>query len=222
MGNVSGVKAKTFGPVTTASAVNVAADQNVALVGAVGTFVLVVANPGSQGLGNNHVAVLQMVSGQNLTAINFTITGTDAAGTVGATETITGPNATTKPSLTQWESITSVTVDAAIAGGNTCSLGWAASVGQGFIFPGRTRVRGFSGISLAATAGTVVVSNGAISANVAAPLISTVATSLLQIPTAALLASIDPYISDDGVLFDNGAYINTNLGTQAITVYYDG
>jgi len=45
---------------------------------------------------------------------------------------------------------------------------------------------------------------------------------LLQIPTAAQLTDIDPYIPDDGVLFPNGAFINTNGGVQAITVYYDG
>ena len=99
----------------------------------------------------------------------------------------------------------------------TGSLSWTSSV-----FPGRTRVRGFSGISLAATAGTVVISDAAISTSVTAPAISTASTSLLQIPTAALLTDIDPYIPDDGVLFPNGAYINTNGGTQAITVYFDG
>ena len=102
------------------------------------------------------------------------------------------------------------------------SLGFGASTGTGVVFAGRTRVRGFSGISLAATAGTVVISDAAISTNVTAPAISTALTSLLQIPTAALLTDIDPYIPDDGVLFPNGAFINTNGGTQAITVYFDG
>ena len=212
MGNVSGVKAKTFGQGATTSNVNVAA-----LATPTTAFTLIGQLPVTPA--NNNVAVLNITSAGNVSTVNFTITGVNSLG-VAATEVISGPNATTKPSVTVWQSISSVEVSA--QPGTNTSLGFGASTGTGVVFAGRTRVRGFSGISLAATAGTVVISDAAISTNVTAPAISTASTSLLQIPTAALLTDIDPYIPDDGVLFPNGAYINTNGGTQAITVYFDG
>lgn len=212
MGNVSGVKAKTFGPVTTTSNVNVAVAATPAAV-----FTLIGQLPVTPT--NNNVAALNITSAGNILAVDFTITGVNSLG-VAATEEIIGPNANTVTSTTSWQSISSVTVSA--QPGTNTSLGFGATTGTGVVFAGRTRVRGFSGISLAATAGTVVISDAAISANVAAPAVSTALTSLLQIPTAAQLTDIDPYIPDDGVLFPNGAYINTNLGTQAITVYFDG
>ena len=212
MGNVSGVKAKTFGQGATTSNVNVAA-----LATPTTAFTLIGQLPVTPA--NNNVAVLNITSAGNVSTVNFTITGVNSLG-VSATEVIGGPNAGTVTSTTTWQSISSVEVSA--QPGTNTSLGFGASTGTGVVFAGRTRVRGFSGISLAASAGTVVISDAAISTNVTAPAISTASTSLLQIPTAALLTDIDPYIPDDGVLFPNGAYINTNGGTQAITVYFDG
>ena len=212
MGNVSGVKAKTFGQGATTSNVNVAALATPATA-----FTLIGQLPVTPA--NNNVAVLNITSAGNVSTVNFTITGVNSLG-VAATEVVLGPNATTVTSTTSWQSISSVTVSA--QPGTNTSLGFVASTGTGVVFAGRTRVRGFSGISLAASAGTVVISDAAISTNVTAPAISTASTSLLQIPTAALLTDIDPYIPDDGVLFPNGAFINTNGGTQAITVYFDG
>ena len=212
MGNVSGVKAKTFGQGATTSNVNVAVAATPATA-----FTLIGQLPVTPA--NNNVAALNITSAGNILAVDFTITGVNSLG-VAATEEIIGPNANTRTSTTLWQSISSVTVSS--QPGTNTSLGFGATTGTGVVFAGRTRVRGFSGISLAATAGTVVISDAAISANVAAPAVSTALTSLLQIPTAAQLTDIDPYIPDDGVLFPNGAYINTNLGTQAITVYFDG
>ena len=147
MGNVSGVKAKTFGQGATTSNVNVAVAATPATA-----FTLIGQLPVTPA--NNNVAVLNITSAGNVSTVNFTITGVNSLG-VAATEVISGPNATTKPSVTVWQSISSVEVSA--QPGTNTSLGFGASTGTGVVFPGRTRVRGFSGISLAATAGTVVI-----------------------------------------------------------------
>ena len=104
MGNVSGVKAKTFGQGATTSNVNVAVAATPATA-----FTLIGQLPVTPA--NNNVAVLNITSAGNVSTVNFTITGVNSLG-VAATEVISGPNATTKPSVTVWQSISSVEVSA--------------------------------------------------------------------------------------------------------------
>ena len=48
-------------------------------------------------------------------------------------------------------------------------------------------------------------------------------TTLLTIPLTGAVSSIDPYIPDNGVLFNAGAYVNlTAADITGVTVYYDG
>lgn len=207
MGNVSGVKAKFFGAAKTATTTSVAASQ---AVQANGSFTLIQGAPGAHNDGSGLGAKVNMVSGANLSTINFTITGTDVNGAV-ITETISGPNATTKPSVTTFFSCTSVTVDAAVS---ACSLGWAATVAGtvGPIFGSRTRVRGLIGISAAGGAVSLEIRNG-----------SSTGPSLFTIPTAASAYEMDPYIPDDGILFDSGAFLSIPANSAtSVTIFYDG
>ena len=67
-------------------------------------------------------------------------------------------------------------------------------------------------VSASASAGNIVFKNTSITG-----------TSLLTIPLTGAVSSIDPYIPDNGVLFDAGAYVNlTAADVTGVTVYYDG
>ena len=47
--------------------------------------------------------------------------------------------------------------------------------------------------------------------------------SVTDIPLTGAVSSIDPYIPDNGVLFNAGAYVNlTAADITGVTVYYDG
>ena len=81
----------------------------------------------------------------------------------------------------------------------------------GTVFAGRTRIRGITGTSKA-SAGNIVFKNTSITG-----------TTLLTIPLTGAVSSIDPYIPDNGVLFNAGAYVNlTAADITGVTVYYDG
>ena len=45
---------------------------------------------------------------------------------------------------------------------------------------------------------------------------------LLELDTPNQDDFIDPYIPDDGVLFDSGAYLNVGDGAVSVTVFFDG
>ena len=85
--------------------------------------------------------------------------------------------------------------------------------GQGKINSERTRLKGLH----ATTGGTV----GDISFFNTSPISG---TSLFSLQVATTTKDyIDPYIPDDGVLFDAGAYVDLPAGTAvSLTVFYDG
>jgi len=81
----------------------------------------------------------------------------------------------------------------------------------GVIFAGRTRVRGMQGASKAA-AGNIIFKNTSITG-----------TTLMTVPTTGAVDSIEPYIPDNAVLFDAGAYITVAAAAvTGLTVFYDG
>ena len=52
---------------------------------------------------------------------------------------------------------------------------------------------------------------------------STTGTTLMDIPTGVTAGTLEPYIPDNGVLFNAGAYINAAANVQeGVTVFYDG
>ena len=197
MPNVSAVKARYFEP-------DGADNDQVSATGTATT--LVIADGGPYG---NLTETITITSSANNSGITFDITGTDGNGDA-QTETVTGPDTETVSSVNKYATVTSI-----VASGSITTQIQAGILGTGaltgIVFAGRTRIRGITGTSKA-SAGSIVFKNTSITG-----------TSLLTIPLTGAVSSIDPYIPDNGVLFDAGAYITVPAtSVTGITVYYDG
>ena len=197
MANVSAVKAKYFEP-------DGVDDDQVSASGSATT--LVIADGGPYG---NLTETITLTSSADNSGITFDITGTDGNGDA-QTETLTGPDTTTVSSANKYATVTSI-----VASGPITTQIQAGILGTGaltgIVFAGRTRIRGITGTSKA-SAGNIVFKNTSITG-----------TSLLTIPLTGAVSSIDPYVPDNGVLFDAGAYVNlTAADVTGVTVYYDG
>ena len=199
MANVSHVKAKFFEP----QGVD---DNAVSTTGTATT--LVIADGGPYGNLTETITIAS-ASGNN-TGNAFTITGTDGNGDA-LTEDLTGPGSgATVNSAEKYLTVTSIVSDGAIVTDIQAGI-LGTGAGTGTLFAGRTRIRGLTGTSKA-SAGNIVFKNTSITG-----------TSLLTIPLTGAVSSIDPYIPDNGVLFDAGAYVNiTAADITGVTVYYDG
>ena len=198
MGNVTSVKSKFFEPQ--------GVDDD--LVSATGTATtLVIADGGPYG-NLTETITIKSAAGNN-TGNTFTITGTDGNGDA-QTEDLTGPNAGAVSSANKYLTITSIVSDGAIATDIQAGILGTGAL-TGIVFAGRTRIRGITGTSKA-SAGNIVFKNTSITG-----------TTLLTIPLTGAVSSIDPYIPDNGVLFNAGAYVNlTAADVTGVTVYYDG
>ena len=198
MPNVSNVKAKFFEPQGVSAAL-VSASASAAT--------LVIADGGPYG---NLTETITLYSSANNSGITFDIIGTDGNGDTQTDTGITGPNAGTVSSLTKFATVTSIIFSGPITTDIQAGiLGTGALTAT--VFAGRTRIRGITGTSKA-SAGNIVFKNTSITG-----------TSLLTIPLTGAVSSIDPYIPDNGVLFDAGAYVNlTAADVTGVTVYYDG
>jgi len=198
MGNVTSVKSKFFEP----------QGVSAALVSAsAAATTLVIADGGPYG---NLTETITLYSSANNAGNTFTITGTDGNGDA-QTEDLTGPGAAaTVNSANKYLTVTSIVSDGAIATDIQAGiLGTGALTGT--VFAGRTRIRGLTGTSKA-SAGNVVFKNTSITGS-----------SLFTVPLTGAVASIDPYVPDNGVLFKAGAYVNlTAADITGITVFYDG
>ena len=197
MPNVSAVKAKYFEP-------DGADNDQVSATGSATT--LVIADGGPYG---NLTETITLTSSADNSGRTFVITGTDGNGDA-QTETVTGPDSETVSSASKYATVTSI-----VASGSITTQIQAGILGTGaltgIVFAGRTRIRGITGTSKA-SAGSIVFKNTSITG-----------TSLLTIPLTGAVSSIDPYIPDNGVLFDAGAYVNlTAASVTGVTVYYDG
>ena len=197
MANVSDVKSKFFEP-------QGADNDQVSATGTATT--LVIADGGPYG---NLTETITLTSSADNSGITFDITGTDGNGDA-QTETVTGPDSTTVNSANKYLTVTSIIASGAITTQIQAGiLGTGALTGS--VFAGRTRIRGITGTSKA-SAGNIVFKNTSITG-----------TTLLTIPLTGAVSSIDPYIPDNGVLFNAGAYINlTAADITGVTVYYDG
>ena len=197
MGNLTNVKSKFFEP-------QGADNDQVSTTGTATT--LVIADGGPYG---NLTETITLTSSADNSGITFDITGTDGNGDA-QTETLTGPNSTTVNSASKYLTVTSI-----IASGGITTQIQAGILGTGtltgIVFAGRTRVRGMQGLS-AGVAGNTLFKNTSITG-----------TTLLTVPTAADTALVEPYIPDNAVLFDAGAYINIPATSiTGLTVFYDG
>ena len=198
MANVSDVKSKFFEP----------QGVSAALVSAsAAATTLAIADGGPYG---NVTETITLYSSADNRGNDFTITGTDGNGDA-QTEVLTGPNSTaTVNSANKYLTVTSIVSDGAIATDIQAGILGTGDL-TGSVFAGRTRIRGLTGTSKA-SAGNIVFKNTSITG-----------TSLLTIPLTGAVSSIDPYIPDNGVLFDAGAYVNiTAADITGVTVYYDG
>ena len=198
MGNVTNVKSKYFEPD------GVDANQ-VSASGSATT--LVIADGGPYG---NLTETITLYSSADNSGNTFTITGTDGNGDA-QTEDLSGPGAAaTVNSANKYLTITSIVSDGAIATDIQAGILGTGTL-TGIVFAGRTRIRGITGTSKA-SAGSIVFKNTSITG-----------TTLLTIPTTGAVDDIEPYIPDNGVLFDAGAYITVPAASvTGVTVFYDG
>ena len=207
MANVSQVKAKTFaasGANTTAICANQtnSGSGSMNLTNTDGVLV-----PGNLG---TTVTIISTASDSN-SGITFDVTGVGVDGSAVSQTGITGPAGTsTVTTTTVFTEVTSITHSGTCTN-VSCGI-TATTTGTGVVFAGRTRVRGMH-IVPSGTAGLIDFKNT-----------SSSGTKLLEIGVHTDQTPVDPYIPDDGVLFDAGAFINlgsTDLASN-ITVFYDG
>ena len=211
MANVSQVKSKLFKAVSadpngicTAQTTSGAADLT--LNGAQVTDD--VASDGS----NMATTVTITSAGSDESGDAFEVVGTDSNGDAQTESSITGPGTSATVTTTAaFLTVTTVSVDGALTGNVTVGF-TATSTTTGVLFAGRTRVRGLQGLS-AATAGNLLFKNTSVTG-----------TTLFTVPTSTSTTDlIEPYIPDNAVLFDAGAYVSFSAGLAAgVTVFYDG
>ena len=155
---------------------------------------------------------ITITSAGNESDIGFAIVGTDLSGAA-ASETLTGPNATTVTYTKFYKTITSITPDGAV--GNNTSVGNAVSTsGSIATFAGRTRLRGLFGTT-AATADTVTSFHNGLNT-------SETRTFAIHNPLAAK-TFINPADPPEGILFKDGLTVDMpNNSFLSLTIYYDG
>ena len=147
--------------------------------------------------------LITIASASDDSARTFTVTGTDVNGNV-QTETIAGP-ATTVTGTLYFRTVTEVLVDDDTAGAITVGM---ANNSLDVVYAGRARVRGVYLIHTG-TAGTIPFRNG-----------GATGTAMLTIPTPASANSTrDVVIPDEGIMFENGAYITYTAGTTVFSSF---
>ena len=195
MSNVSGVKSKqiVFGNDT--DAISAAATAT--------TLALLNSGPWV------NAQTVTLTSTGNNAGITFVVVGKDADGAAATSAATTGPNAETVSVAGTWTEVTSITASGSIT--TDIYAGITSGATTGIIFAGRTRVRSMTGVA-GGGAGVVFIKNGS-------------ATSgqnrlILDIDNGS---TIDPYISDDGLLCEDGAYF-AYAGTAVVglSIQFDG
>ena len=195
MANVSGVKSKqiVFGTDTDA----------ISAAGTATTLVLLNSGPWV------NAQTVTLTSTGNNAGITFVVVGKDANGAAATSAATTGPDSGNVSVAGTWTEITSITASGSIT--TDISAGITSGATTGIIFAGRTRVRSMTGVA-GAGAGTVFIKNGS-------------ATSgqnrlILDVDSGS---TIDPYVADDGILCEDGAYF-ASAGTAVVglSIQFDG
>jgi hypothetical protein len=196
MANVSHVKSKQvlYGTDTAA----------ISAVGSATTLVLLNSGPWV----NAQTVTITSPSGNNA-GITFTVVGKDADGAAQTSAATTGPaGGATVDIAGTWTEVTSITASGAIT--TSISAGVKDGLTSGVVFAGRTRIRGMNGVG-GAGAATLFFKNGSTSGS---------SKFVLDVDQAEAIA---PYIPDNGVLFDDGAYfIMSGTAVVGVSVQYDG
>ena len=195
MSNVSGVKSKQIVFGTDTDAISAAATAT--------TLALLNSGPWV------NAQTVTLTSTGNNAGITFVVVGKDANGAAATSAATTGPNSETVSVAGTWTEVTSITASGSIT--TNISAGITSGATTGIIFAGRTRVRSMTGVA-GAGAGTVFIKNGS-------------ATSgqnrlILDVDNGS---TIDPYIADDGILCEDGAYF-ASAGTAVVglSIQFDG
>jgi hypothetical protein len=195
MSNVSGVKSKQIVFGTDTDAISAAATAT--------TLALLNSGPWV------NAQTVTLTSTGNNAGITFVVVGKDANGAAATSAATTGPNSETVSVAGTWTEVTSITASGSIT--TNISAGITSGATTGIIFAGRTRVRSMTGVA-GGGAGVVFIKNGS-------------ATSgqnrlILDIDSGS---TIDPYISDDGLLCEDGAYF-AYAGTAVVglSIQFDG
>ena len=195
MSNVSGVKSKQIVFGTDTDAISAAATAT--------TLVLLNSGPWV------NAQTVTLTSTGNNAGITFVVVGKDANGAAATSAATTGPNAGTVSVAGTWTEVTSITASGSIT--TDISAGITSGATTGIIFAGRTRVRSMTGVA-GAGAGVVFIKNGS-------------ATSgqnrlILDVDNGS---TIDPYIADDGILCEDGAFF-ASAGTAVVglSIQFDG
>ena len=195
MANVSSVKSKRIIYGTDTDAISVA--------GTATTLVLLDSGPWI------NAQTVTLTSTANNSGITFIVVGKDADGaaqTSGST-TVPGAGATVDVAGT-WTEITSITASGSIT--TSITAGVKDGLTSGVVFAGRTRIRGMNGVG-GSGAATLFFKNGSTSGS---------SKFVLDVDQAEAIA---PYIPDNGVLFDDGAYfIMSGTAVVGVSVQYDG
>ena len=205
MPNVSSVKTKFFGAVDALDADGISTTASISGAAAL-TINGTLTSGGSYTSGDNIGQLITITSAGDDTGITFTVVGTNAVGDA-QTEVVTGADTDVATSSGYFNTVASITTsastDAAVTAGVT-------GTGTGTVFAGRTRIRGLQGLS-GTSAGNLLFKNTSVTG-----------TTLLTVPTQAAAELIEPYIPDNAVLFDAGAYVNFGSAVATVTVFYDG
>ena len=195
MPNVSGVKSKqiVFGTDTDA----------ISAAGTATTLVLLNSGPWV------NAQTVTLTSSANNSGITFVVVGKDANGDAATSAATTGPDSGNVSVAGTWTEITSITASGSIT--TDISAGITSGATTGIIFAGRTRVRSMTGVA-GAGAGVIFIKNGS-------------ATSgqnrlILDVDNGS---TIDPYVADDGILCEDGAYF-ASAGTAVVglSIQFDG
>ena len=195
MPNVSGVKSKqiVFGTDTDA----------ISAAGTATTLVLLNSGPWV------NAQTVTLTSSANNSGITFVVVGKDENGDAATSAATTGPNSGTVSVAGTWTEVTSITASGSIT--TDISAGITSGATTGTIFAGRTRVRSMTGVA-GGGAGRVYIKNSS-------------ATSgqnrlILDVDSGS---TIDPYIADDGILCEDGAYFAYD-GTAVVglSIQFDG
>jgi len=205
MGNVTSVKSKFFGAVAATDADGISTTASISGAAAL-TINGTLTSGGSYTSGDNIGQLVTITSAGDDSGITFTVVGTDAVGDA-QTEVVTGANTTVATSSGYFNTVASITTSASSAAAVTAGV---TGTGTGTVFAGRTRIRGLQGLS-GASAGNLLFKNTSVTG-----------TTLLTVPTQAAAELIEPYIPDNAVLFDAGAYVNFGSAVATVSVFYDG
>jgi len=195
MANVSAVKSKRILYGTDTDAISVA--------GTATTLVLLDSGPWI------NAQSVTLTSTANNTGITFVVVGKDADGAAATSAATTGPGAGVTITVAgTWTEITSITASGSIT--TDISAGVKDGLTSGVVFAGRTRIRGMNGVG-GSGAATLFFKNGSTSGS---------SKFVLDVDQAETVA---PYIPDNGILFDDGAYfIMSGTAVVGISVQYDG